>query len=75
MLPQGYTGPNVSLTASSDTDECVKAPATRMGGSGANIINPGPGQCGDDGNVEAGTYELTEVIAYLSFVSFAVLSL
>jgi hypothetical protein len=40
-----------------------------MGGAEkANIVNPGPGQCGEDGNVEAGMYELTEVIAYQRFV-------
>jgi hypothetical protein len=62
MLPQGYSGPNVSLTAVSNTEECIKSPAVRMGGpEKATIVNPGPGQCGEDGNVEAGTFELTEV--------------
>jgi hypothetical protein len=62
LLPQGYTGPQVSLTATSNTDECLKQPAIQMGGpEKANIVFPGKGQCGDDGNVEAGTFDLEYV--------------
>lgn len=55
-----YTGPGGNLSAVGPVDSCVRAPSPIVGVSGVTILNPGPGTCGTDGTISAGTYTLSQ---------------
>jgi hypothetical protein len=59
-VPPGFpTGGNLTATQlAPGTDTCVKQPSP-VEGSGANVTNPGAGQCGS--GVNPGNYGLTQV--------------
>jgi hypothetical protein len=59
-VPAGFsTGGNLTaIQLSPGSDTCVKEPSP-VDGSGANVTNPGAGQCGS--GVDPGSYNLTQV--------------
>jgi hypothetical protein len=59
-LPPGYTGPPINLTARSNNETCVEAPAAQLGVNGTTLAQPGAGLCRGNGTMPPGTYQLEQ---------------
>jgi hypothetical protein len=62
-LPAGYTGPPINLTARSNNETCVEAPAAQLGNNNTTISQPGEGWCRVNGTMPPGTYTLEEPVS------------
>jgi hypothetical protein len=49
-----------NLSAKAPTDNCTKIFSPRQGFNNVTVLQPGAGQCGDDGYVDPGTYILSQ---------------
>jgi hypothetical protein len=59
-LPPGYTGSPINLTARSNNETCVEAPAAQLGVNNTTIAQPGAGLCRGNGTMPPGTYQLEQ---------------
>jgi hypothetical protein len=62
--PASYNATTANLTATSSNSssftQCVQAPSQRFGFNNVTIVTPGPGLCGSNGSVPAGSYILDQ---------------
>ncbi|WIA18464.1 hypothetical protein OEZ85_009921 [Tetradesmus obliquus] len=59
-FPAAYTGPTANLSAIAFSDSCTKIFSPRQDFNNVTVLQPGLGQCGAEGFVNQGQYQLNQ---------------